>query len=64
MTKTVLIVQARVGPTRLPGKTLKILGDRTVLAGVIGRVQAAKKRHEPKLAQVNSHVQQKALRAS
>jgi spore coat polysaccharide biosynthesis protein SpsF len=34
------IIQARMGSTRLPGKVMKVLGDRTVLAHVISRVKA------------------------
>lgn len=35
-----VIIQARMGATRLPGKVLKLLGDKTVLAQVINRVSA------------------------
>lgn len=38
--KIVAIIQARMGSTRLPGKVMKQLGDRTVLAHVIFRVRA------------------------
>lgn len=34
------IIQARMGSTRLPGKVMKVLGDKTVLGHVITRVQA------------------------
>ncbi|WP_172257162.1 cytidylyltransferase domain-containing protein [Saccharibacillus deserti] len=34
------IIQARMGSTRLPGKVMKKLGDRTVLGHVINRCQA------------------------
>lgn len=37
---TVAIVQARMGSTRLPGKVLKKLADRSVLGHVITRLQA------------------------
>ncbi|MZQ85772.1 NTP transferase domain-containing protein [Paenibacillus sp. 5J-6] len=37
--KTVAIIQARMGSTRLPGKVLKVLGDKTVLAQVVSRVE-------------------------
>ncbi|HEY9619561.1 MAG TPA: glycosyltransferase family protein [Crinalium sp.] len=37
--KTAAIIQARMGSTRLPGKVLKRLCDKTVLAHVISRVQ-------------------------
>lgn len=39
--KTVAIIQARMGSTRLPGKVVRVLGDRTVLAHVIGRASEA-----------------------
>jgi spore coat polysaccharide biosynthesis protein SpsF len=39
--KVVAIIQARMGSTRLPGKVLRVLGSRTVLAHVIRRVQSA-----------------------
>lgn len=39
--KTVAIVQARMGSTRLPGKVLRVLGNATVLAHVVRRVQRA-----------------------
>lgn len=38
--KVVAIIQARMGSTRLPGKVLRRLGDRSVLAHGIARVQA------------------------
>lgn len=38
--KNVVIIQARMGSTRLPGKVLKTLADKTVLAHVIERAQA------------------------
>lgn len=37
--KTVAIIQARMGSTRLPGKVMKKLCDRTVLSHVINRVK-------------------------
>ena len=37
MTRTVVIAQARMGSTRLPGKVLAQLGDRTVLEHCLGR---------------------------
>jgi spore coat polysaccharide biosynthesis protein SpsF len=39
--KTVAIIQARMGSTRLPGKVLKALEGKTVLARVVGRVSQA-----------------------
>lgn len=38
--KTVAIIQARMGSTRLPGKVMKNLGGKTVLNQVIARVKA------------------------
>ncbi|MEZ5671480.1 MAG: hypothetical protein R3E08_03525 [Thiotrichaceae bacterium] len=38
--KVTVIIQARMGATRLPGKVLKILGGKTVLNQVIARVVA------------------------
>jgi len=38
--KIILIIQARMGSTRLPGKVMKKLGDRTVLGHVITRAMA------------------------
>jgi spore coat polysaccharide biosynthesis protein SpsF len=38
--KIVAIIQARMGSTRLPGKVMKRLCDKTILAHVISRVQA------------------------
>lgn len=39
--RTVAIIQARMGSTRLPGKVLLMLADKTVLAHVIERCQRA-----------------------
>jgi spore coat polysaccharide biosynthesis protein SpsF len=39
--KVVAIIQARMGSTRLPGKVLRVLANKTVLAHVIRRVQSA-----------------------
>jgi len=41
--KTVAIIQARMGSTRLPGKVLKPLGNKSVLERVIERAKAAEK---------------------
>lgn len=38
---TVAIIQARMGSSRLPGKILKMLGDRSVLGHVLTRVRAS-----------------------
>ena len=38
--KTVAIIQARMGSTRLPGKVMRVLMDKTVLGHVIQRVRA------------------------
>lgn len=40
MTKTVAIIQARMGSSRLPGKVLMPLGDRVVLARVLDAARA------------------------
>jgi len=42
MTKTVCIIQARMGSSRLPGKVLRPLGNKTVLGNVIHRIQKCK----------------------
>lgn len=39
--RAVAIIQARMGSTRLPGKVLRVLGNATVLAHVVRRVQRA-----------------------
>jgi len=44
--KTVVIIQARMGSTRLPGKVMLPLGGGTVLANVVRRVQRARLAHE------------------
>jgi spore coat polysaccharide biosynthesis protein SpsF len=41
-----LIVQARMGSTRLPGKVLKVVGDRPLLQHVIERSNKIKTAHE------------------
>lgn len=42
MSKTAAIIQARIGSTRLPAKTLRILHERPLLGHIIERVAAAK----------------------
>ena len=46
MKKTAAIIQARMGSTRLPGKVLKKIKDKTVLSHVIKRVEQSKKTDE------------------
>jgi spore coat polysaccharide biosynthesis protein SpsF len=46
MEKTVAIIQARMGSTRLPGKVLKNLCGRPVLEHVINRVRQMKQIHD------------------
>lgn len=48
--KTVAIIQARLGSTRLPGKILLPLGTRSVLGQVIFRIQACAKIDEVVIA--------------
>jgi spore coat polysaccharide biosynthesis protein SpsF len=43
MTRTVAIIQARMGSTRLPGKVMLPLGDQYVLEHVVDRVKGAEK---------------------
>lgn len=52
--KTVAIVQARMGSTRLPGKVMKQLCDKSVLAHVICRVKACPLLDEVIVATTNS----------
>ena len=40
--KTVAIIQARMGSTRLPGKVLMDLGGQPALVRVVGRTQRAR----------------------
>jgi spore coat polysaccharide biosynthesis protein SpsF len=55
MAKTVVIIQARVGSTRLPGKVLKALHGKTVLAHVIERVRQARTVDDIVIATTVSH---------
>ena len=48
--KTVAIIQARMGSTRLPGKVMKDLGGETVLARVVSRVRRASRVDEVVIA--------------
>jgi spore coat polysaccharide biosynthesis protein SpsF len=41
--KTVAIIQARMGSTRLPGKVMRTLCGKTILGHVLARVKAAKR---------------------
>lgn len=52
--RTVAIVQARMGSTRLPGKVLKDLGGETVLARVVGRLRRATRVDEIVVATTDS----------
>lgn len=46
MLNVTAIIQARMGSTRLPGKVMKMLGNRTVLGHVIARVKAIPSIHD------------------
>lgn len=48
--RTVAVVQARMGSTRLPGKLLLTLGDRSILQWVLDRVRRAQRLHAVVLA--------------
>jgi spore coat polysaccharide biosynthesis protein SpsF (cytidylyltransferase family) len=52
--KITAIVQARMGSTRLPGKVLRDLGGRTVLARVLRRLARASRIHELIVATTDS----------
>ena len=52
--KTVAIIQARMGSTRLPGKVMKQLCGKSVLAHVINRVKACPLVDEVIVASTNS----------
>lgn len=52
--KTVAIIQARMGSTRLPGKVLMDLGGKTVLARVVQRVQRSRRVDEVVVATTES----------
>ena len=43
MTRTGVIIQARIGSSRLPGKVMMPLGSKTVLAHVIERCRAIRR---------------------
>lgn len=53
--KNAVIIQARMGSTRLSGKVMKVLCDKTVLAHDIERVKIAKNVDEIIIATTNSH---------
>ncbi|MBE5847901.1 MAG: acylneuraminate cytidylyltransferase [Lachnospiraceae bacterium] len=48
--KTGIIIQARTGSTRLPGKVLKTINDRTLLDHIIDRLRARKEDSEVVIA--------------
>jgi spore coat polysaccharide biosynthesis protein SpsF len=50
VTRVVAIVQARMSSTRLPGKVLRPLGDRSTLAHVISRLRASRRVDEVAVA--------------
>lgn len=52
--KTVAIIQARMGSTRLPGKVLLTLGTKSVLSWVIERVSLARQVQQVVVATTNS----------
>jgi spore coat polysaccharide biosynthesis protein SpsF len=52
--RTVAIIQARMGSTRLPGKVLMPIGDRTMLAWVVTRAQRASALDEVTVATTES----------
>jgi spore coat polysaccharide biosynthesis protein SpsF len=52
--KIAVIIQARMGSTRLPGKVLMDLGDKTALARVVSRLRRAKGIDEIMIATTNS----------
>lgn len=54
MKKVVAIIQARMGSTRLPGKIMKKICDKTVLNHVIARVKQSKLIHEIVIATTDS----------
>ncbi|NOV00466.1 cytidylyltransferase domain-containing protein [Paenibacillus planticolens] len=40
--KTAVVIQARMGSTRLPGKVLRLLGNKTILSHVVERISMCK----------------------
>lgn len=62
--KTVAIVQARMGSTRLPGKVLLDLGGDTVLARVVHRLQSAKLLQQVVVATTTSNADSSIARES
>lgn len=53
---TVAIIQARMGSTRLPGKIMKMLGDKSVLGHVISRARACQKVNQVAIATTTKDV--------
>ncbi|WP_293105948.1 NTP transferase domain-containing protein [Moorena sp. SIO3I6] len=54
--RIIAILQTRMGSTRLPGKVMKQLCDKTVLAHVISRVRACNLLDEVVVATTNSSI--------
>jgi spore coat polysaccharide biosynthesis protein SpsF len=48
--KVVLIIQARMGSTRLPGKSMMFLGNKTIVGRILERVKQCKKLNDIVLA--------------
>lgn len=42
MSKVLCIIQARMGSERLPGKVMKLLGDKPIIEHTLERVKRAK----------------------
>ncbi len=61
MSKTVVIIQARMSSTRLAGKILLPLGDKSVLWHVVSRVKACKEINEVIVATTNLSADDKTV---
>lgn len=61
MSKTVAIIQARMGSTRLPGKVLKPILKKQLLWHLVNRVKAAKKVDEVVVATTTNKADQKIV---